>query len=472
MFVDETSISIYAGKGGDGSVHFRREKFIPKGGPDGGDGGKGGDIFFEAIENVHTLSTFRTVKTFHAKNGVAGRGSNCTGAKGDDLILKVPVGTQIRNKKNNQLLVDFTKKGQKAKLAQGGQGGKGNAGFVSSIRQAPNFAEKGDIGQHWDLDLELKLVADVALVGYPSVGKSTFISVISNAKPKIADYHFTTLVPNLGVAKIDDQELIFIDVPGLIEGASEGKGLGHQFLKHIERARYVLHLIDINSNTPLKDFEVIQNELKKFSPTLATKPFLPVFTKIDLTDEELEDFLIKEFEAKYKITPYKISAATHEGMEGLLQYIASQIPLTVSPKEAPPNTSESNAETRDSSQTQNPYFLVDRPTSNLELASDIPLPLVEEEYAQEIAEDGTIIYRPAEKEDPRKIEIEKTPNWWTIKNVRLEQMVRQTVMESEEARERIYDVLKKWNLPQKLERKGALAGDKILIGDEFWELRL
>lgn len=438
MFVDETSISIYAGKGGDGCVHFRREKYIPKGGPDGGDGGKGGDIIFEAVENVHTLSDFRTIKTFHAKNGGSGDKNHRTGANGVDLILKVPVGTQIRNRKDHQLLADLTAKGQKIHFAKGGQGGKGNAGFVSSIRQTPNFAEKGDIGQHFDLDLELKLVADVALVGYPSVGKSTFISVVSNAKPKIAEYHFTTLVPNLGVAKIDDQELVFIDVPGLIEGASEGKGLGHQFLKHIERAEYVLHLIDATSNTPLRDFEIIRSELEKFSTTLAEKPFLPVYTKIDLTDEELEDFLIKEFEAKFNITPYKVSAATHEGMDGLLRYVASQIK----------------------------NYKLEIINEDYVLASDngdAPEPETEEE---------TVIYRPAETEDPRKVEIEKTPNWWTIKNPRLEQMVRQTAMESEEARERIYDVLKKWNLPKKLERKGAQAGDKIRIGEEFWELRL
>ena len=475
MFVDETSISIHAGKGGNGCVHFRREKYIPKGGPDGGDGGDGGDVIFEAVENVHTLSDFRAAKNFHAKNGVPGSKEHRTGARGEDLVLKVPVGTQIRDKKNNRLLTDLYKKGQQVRLAKGGQGGKGNAGFVSSIRQAPNFAEKGDIGQHFDLDLELKLVADVALVGYPSVGKSTFISVVSNAKPKIAEYHFTTLVPNLGVAKIDDNELVFVDVPGLIEGASEGKGLGHQFLKHIERSRYVLHLIDATSDTPLKDFEIIRSELEKFSPTLAEKPFLPVYTKIDLTDEELEDFLIKEFEAKFDITPYKVSAATHEGMDGLLRYIASKLrEQSVENREQLNNEETSELKNVENLKIEDSRLKIDvpRPTEEIELSPDTPLPSVEEEYAQEIAEDGTVIYRPAEIEDPRRVEIEKTPNWWTIKNPRLEQMVRQTAMESEEARERIYDVLKKWNLPKKLERKGAKAGDQIRIGEEFWELRL
>ncbi len=446
MFVDEVAISVTAGKGGDGCAHFRREKFIPKGGPDGGDGGKGGDIIFEAVENVHTLYDYRSQKSFQAENGVPGSKSNCTGRHGKDLVLKVPVGTQIRDVDTHKVLADLTRKGQKKRLAHGGKGGKGNAGFVSSIRQAPNFAEKGDEGEHLDLDLELKLVADVAIVGYPSVGKSTFISVISNAKPKVAEYHFTTLVPNLGVAKIDDQELVFVDVPGLIEGASEGKGLGHQFLRHIERARYVLHLIDATSDTPLEDFDIIREELEKFSPTLAEKPFLPVFSKIDLTDEELEEFLTKEFEKKFKIMPYKISAATHEGVQGLLRYIVSQVP---------PIEEEEMIDTED------------------EAFSTAGRRGFESSPAEKGKEDPEmVVFRPADQLDGRNVEIEKTPHWWTIKNERLEQMVRQTDVDNEQSRERIYDVLKKWHIPKKLEDKGAKVGDQIRIGEEFWDLRL
>ena len=446
MFVDEVSISVTAGKGGDGCVHFRREKYVPKGGPDGGDGGKGGDVVFEAVANIHTLYDYRSQKQFAAENGVPGGKNNCTGRHGEDLVLKVPVGTQIRDADTHQVLADLTRKGQTKSLAQGGKGGKGNAGFVSSVRQAPNFAEKGDVGTHLNLDLELKLVADVAIVGYPSVGKSTFISVISNAKPKIAEYHFTTLVPNLGVAKIDDQELVFVDVPGLIEGASEGKGLGHQFLRHIERARYVLHLIDVTSDTPLQDFEVIRSELEKFSPTLAEKPFLPVFSKIDLTDEELEEFLTKEFEDKFKIAPYKISAATHEGVQGLLRYVVSQVP----PKEEEDFEIEENM-------GEDVIGRRGHVTSPSEQGEEDP---------------EMVVFRPAEKLDGRAVEIEKTPHWWMIKNERLEQMVRQTNVDNEQARERIYDVLKKWNIPRKLEKQGATAGEKILIGDEFFEVRL
>ncbi len=440
MFSDEARIRIEAGKGGDGCAHFRREKYIPNGGPDGGDGGRGGDVIFQAVNNLHTLSDFRSQKLHRAENGVPGNKKNMTGRCGKDLIIKVPVGTIIREvtpeslekgtaedpKAGMRVLADLKELGQTATLAIGGIGGKGNAGFVSSIRQAPNFAEKGDTGEQFDLDLELKLVADVALVGYPSVGKSTFISVVSNAKPKIAEYHFTTLVPNLGVAKVRDHDLVFVDVPGLIEGASEGKGLGHQFLRHIERSHFVLQLVDMNSDTPLQDFEIIRKELESFSPKLAKKEFLPVFTKIDLTDNELEDFLVAEFEAKFGITPWKVSAATHEGIPELLHHLIE---------------------------------VVDKIKEN-----------TEEEMLFEDSNE-VVNFRPAEIVDERYVEIEKAENWWTVKNARLEQMVRQTDMENEEARERIYDVLKKWNILIKLNDKGALPGEQIRINEYFWVYR-
>lgn len=425
MFVDEASILLTAGKGGDGCVHFHREKYVPKGGPDGGNGGRGGNIIFRAINNLHTLSDFRNKKSFKADNGKPGYKKNMTGKNGADLVIDVPVGTQIRLQKSEKVLVDLVSEKQQFLIARGGIGGKGNAGFVNSIRQAPQFAEKGDVGDALEIDLELKLIADVALVGLPSVGKSTFISVISNARPKIAEYHFTTLIPNLGVAKIDDRELVFVDVPGLIEGASEGKGLGIQFLKHIERAKYVLHLIDVNSDTPLKDFEVIQAELKNFSPALAQKPFLPVFTKIDSTDDELEDFLIQEFEQKFGIKPFKVSAVIHEGIDGILRYLASKIP---------------------------------------EEFTEIEIKSLQEK--EEVVE-----YRPGEMSDGRKVSIEKTDNWWTLKNPRLEQMVRQTDIDNVEAKERIYDVLKKWGVSKNLEKMGVVPGEELRIGEHFWEYR-
>ena len=424
MFVDEAKFSIVAGKGGDGCVSFRREKYIPKGGPDGGDGGSGGDIIFKAVDNAHTLAEYRMQKTFSAENGRPGAKNNRTGRGGETLILSVPMGTQVHSE--GHVIADLVKKGQEVILARGGIGGKGNAGFVSSIRQAPNFAEKGDIGESLALEIELKLVADVALVGYPSVGKSTLISVVSNAKPKIANYPFTTLVPNLGVSLIDDREIMFVDIPGLIEDASEGKGLGHKFLRHIERARFVLHLIDANSNTPFEDFKKIQTELKKFSQKLADKPWLPVFTKVDTTDEELEVFLCDEFEKKFGIRPWLVSAATHEGVQELLREIVKQVPPL---EEVEPLVEEDD-----------PAFVEFRPGKNVE-------------------------------EDPRRVIIEKHENWWSISNPRIEQIVRQTNMDHDEARERVYDVLKKWNITDDLSKKGAIPGEQMQIGETLLEYR-
>jgi GTP-binding protein len=428
MFVDEVVISVKAGKGGDGCTHFRREKFVPNGGPDGGDGGVGGDLVLLSTDNVHTLYDFRHKKDYNAPCGSPGDQNNRHGKSGEDLIVKVPVGTQVRDKETQEILFDFTKAGQTITLAKGGRGGKGNAGFVSSIRQAPHFAEKGDIGESLKLDLELKLVADVALVGFPSVGKSTLISVISNAKPKVAEYHFTTLVPNLGVAQIDDKELVFVDVPGLIEGAHEGKGLGHQFLRHIERARYVLILIDITSDTPLQDFSTLRNELTAFSPTLSQKPYSVIFSKSDLSDADFIEFLTNEFESKFQQKPKAISAATHDGIKSLLQSLESEMP-------------------------------------DLEI----------DEFEEiEIEDDGTMpVFRPAEiqNSNDRRVNIQQIGSIWVLKNDRLEQMVRQTDHTNPEAKERIYDVLKKWNCLKRLSDRGAIPGETIKIGEHVWEYR-
>jgi len=422
MFIDEAKIEFTAGKGGDGSVHFRREKFIPKGGPDGGNGGKGGDVWFETVSNIHTLSDFRHKKSFAAENGKPGDQKLQTGRSGKDLVIKVPQGTIIREQETGRVLADLTKLNQKVRLAEGGIGGKGNAGFVNSIRQAPNFAEKGDVGEHFAVELELKLVADVALVGYPSVGKSTFISVVSNAKPKVAEYHFTTLVPNLGVCQFDDRDLVFVDVPGLIEGASQGKGLGHQFLRHIERARMVLQLVDVNSDTPLKDFKIIRTELETFSPELAAKPFVPVLCKTDTVDEELQQFVAEEFETTFGLKPFLISAATHAGMDDLLRHLVHEIP----------------------EEREEPVF---------------------------VEEDKTVEFRPGEQDDSRHVIIEKKENWWNLSNARLDQIGRQTDWENVEGQERVYDVLRKWGVVKQLEKAGAEPGDYLRIGEEFLEYR-
>lgn len=442
MFVDEVQIRVHAGKGGNGAVSFRREKYIPKGGPDGGNGGRGGNVYIEAINNTHTLYDYRSHKDYNADLGKNGTKRDRHGKNGEDMVLKVPVGTQVRNAQTGEIIADLVREGQKVLIARGGKGGKGNAGFVTSIRQAPNFAENGDIGESFELDFELKMVADVAIVGYPSVGKSTFISVVSNAKPKIAEYHFTTLVPNLGVADVNERSLVFVDVPGLIEGASDGKGLGHKFLRHIERASYVLMLIDATSNTPLQDYEVLTAELEKFSPVLAHKERIIAFSKVDLTDKELEGFLQDEFQEKFGFKPLIVSAATHEGVKELLWELDKKIPQQHHEEEE---------------------FYVTAPEEEPEFLE-----------GDDLREEEVIFYSPAQdidKVDPRNIFIEKTPNWWAVSNPRLDQMVRQTQFDNEEARERIYDVLKKWLIIKQLIRKGMIAGDQIKVGEQFWEFR-
>jgi GTP-binding protein len=442
MFVDEAQITITAGIGGEGCASFRREKFIPKGGPDGGNGGQGGAVWFQAVENTHTLYDFRSQKNFAAEDGKPGRSGLCTGKNGQELILKVPVGTMIRNKETGEIMADLVRDGQKILLARGGRGGKGNAGFVSSIRQAPNFAELGDRGESYALELELKLVADVAIVGVPSVGKSTFISVVSNAKPKIAAYHFTTLVPNLGVAKVDDTNLVLVDVPGLIEGAADGKGLGHTFLKHIERSKYVIHLIGANAMDPLEDFRVIQAELKKFSPELAAKPFIPVFSQIDLVDDSSQEFLLEMFEAEFGRRPLVISSITGAGVKDLLRQVVRELPKASLKLEK--SVVDTNVDSQDDEKNM----------------TDVDLESAE-----------VVEYFPGQKSDPRKIEFILEGEHWIVKNTRLEQMVRMTPHDNEGARERIYDVFKKWHIPVKLVDRGATVDQKIMIEGTEWDIR-
>jgi GTP-binding protein len=283
MFVDYVKITIKAGKGGDGSMAFRREKYVPDGGPAGGDGGKGGDVVFVADRGLNTLLKFRYQKEYQAENGENGQGSNKSGKSGKDLIITVPIGTIIRERHTKKILSDLASEGQEAVVAKGGKGGKGNQHFATSIRQAPRFAEPGQKGEEKELILELKVLADVGLVGFPNVGKSTFLSKVTNALPKIANYHFTTLNPNLGVVRYKDApEFVIADIPGIIEGAHEGAGLGHRFLRHIERTRLMLHFLDASGSEgrdPRKDFEIINNELKMYHPQLAKRKQIVVLNK-------------------------------------------------------------------------------------------------------------------------------------------------------------------------------------------------
>lgn len=295
-FIDEVKIEVASGSGGNGVVHFRREKYVPFGGPDGGNGGTGGSIIIEGDENINTLMNYRGRKRYEAENGENGKGSQMDGKAAEDLILKVPVGTLVFDQNTGDLLYDITAHGQKEMIAQGGRGGLGNAFFKSSTNQAPRHAQEGEPGVEFALKLELKLIADIALVGLPNAGKSTLISSISAAKPKIADYPFTTLTPNLGVVKVDKDSLVVADIPGLIEKASEGKGLGIQFLKHIERTSALVHLVDcsmlLEPYEALDDYSTVRNELMNYKDELGNKPEIVCLTKIDaMTEDEIERFV-------------------------------------------------------------------------------------------------------------------------------------------------------------------------------------
>ncbi|QQY80434.1 GTP-binding protein [Keratinibaculum paraultunense] len=321
MFIDVAKIKLKAGKGGDGAVAFRREKYEPAGGPFGGDGGDGGSIILQADEGIRTLMDFRYKRFYKAEDGERGKTKKQYGKKGQDLILKVPVGTLVKDADSGKVIIDMKEHGQVYTIAKGGKGGRGNAKFATSTRQAPKFAETGTEGEEITVILELKLLADVGLVGFPNVGKSTLLSILSAAKPKIANYHFTTLKPNLGVVQIDEgKSFVIADIPGLIEGAHEGAGLGHDFLRHVERTRVLVHVLDasgMEGRNPIDDFYKINEELVKYNPKLSNKPQIIAANKMDLP--EAEEWLEKiEEELKpmgYEI--YPISAATMKGVDEL-----------------------------------------------------------------------------------------------------------------------------------------------------------
>jgi GTPase len=319
-FVDRVTIKVKAGSGGNGCVSFHREKFILNGGPDGGDGGKGGDIVIFADENMHTLLDFRFTAKYLAENGGDGSSGMCTGKNGADLIIKIPVGTVFFRAEDGAVLADMNTSGMKKVLLKGGRGGHGNARFATPTRQAPNFAKPGIKTETVDIRLELKTIADVGLVGYPNVGKSTLLAAITAAKPKIANYHFTTLTPNLGIAKWFDYSFVLADIPGLVEGASEGVGLGYDFLRHVERTRLLLHVVDASGSEardPVEDFKTINRELTAYGEPLG-RPQLVVLNKCDLiTDQAQIDALVKTFK-KLGYQAYPVSAAAHRGFEPLL----------------------------------------------------------------------------------------------------------------------------------------------------------
>ena len=321
MFADIAKVSLKAGKGGDGAVSFRREIYIPKGGPDGGDGGKGGDIIFKTDKDTNTLVDFRFTPILTAEDGKNGSGTRSAGRSGKDLIIEVPIGTVV--KRDGQIIADLIHDGQEEIIARGGDGGFGNAHFKSSTRQAPIIAEVGEPGEEFEAELELKSMADIGLVGLPNAGKSTFLSVVSNAKPEIADYPFTTITPNLGVATIDGKDLLIADIPGLISGASEGKGLGHDFLRHIDRTAVLLHLVDVYNDDAGVAYQTIRHELEKYSD-LASRPEIVALTKCEGVDDDIIKMQMSSILAKNPTAKiYAISSQAHQGLTELLRELKS-----------------------------------------------------------------------------------------------------------------------------------------------------
>ncbi|MBE9223725.1 GTPase ObgE [Cyanobacterium stanieri LEGE 03274] len=326
QFIDQVEIEVIAGKGGDGLVAFRREKYVPAGGPSGGNGGKGGSVILKAVTNLQTLLDFRYARQFKAEDGKRGGPNNRTGAGGKDRILEVPCGTMVYDMETGQLIYDLVKENQTFVVAKGGKGGLGNQHFLSNSNRAPEYALPGLEGEVKQVRLELKLLAEVGIIGLPNAGKSTFISAVSSAKPKVADYPFTTLVPNLGVVKKPTGDgTVFADIPGLIEGASAGVGLGHDFLRHIERTRLLLHLVDVNAQDPLEDYKIIQEELKAYGRGLPERVQILALNKIDSIDEETQQYLIEQFRAVTDDQIFLISAVTGAGCDRLLQTIWQEL---------------------------------------------------------------------------------------------------------------------------------------------------
>ena len=335
MFTDYAKITIKSGNGGDGAVTFRREKYVAAGGPDGGDGGRGGSIYFRVDPNANTLIDFRYTKKFKAQSGENGSGGHKYGKSGEDLYINVPIGTIIKDAQTGKIVADLSQEGQEELVLKGGRGGKGNSHFATATRQVPRFAQAGEDGEEKEVILELKLLADVGLLGFPNVGKSTFLSVVTDAKPKIANYHFTTFVPNLGVVKLQSGDIFVIaDIPGIIEGASEGVGLGIQFLRHVERTRLLLHVIDISGiegRDPVQDFYTINEELKSYSEKLSARKQIIVANKIDVMQDDTGLKELEELARREKLELFKISGVTGQGVSELLNRVSDV--LKTLPKE-------------------------------------------------------------------------------------------------------------------------------------------
>lgn len=427
MFVDTAKVFVQAGRGGDGAVSFRHEIYVDKGGPDGGDGGRGGDVIFVATENLNTLIDFRYKPELKAEPGQAGAKRDRHGKSGAPLYVKVPMGTIVRV--DGEVIADLTQNGQEIVVAKGGDGGYGNAHFKSSVRQAPRIAEKGEPGDVFEAELELKLLADVGLVGFPNAGKSTFLSVVSNARPEIADYAFTTLTPNLGVADIDDGSLLIADIPGLIEGASEGKGLGDAFLRHVERTAVILHLIDAYSNDIAEAYKTIRHELAAYSEELAQRPEVIALTKIEGLDDDMVAMQREALEKVAGDSPvFALSSQAHVGLTDVLRELRKEV-VAIREAEKAEETNEDEDEG---------IAVISLNQEDKALAWHI----------KKISEGEKKIF--------------------VVKGHKIEKFARRTQFDNYEGVNRLRDIMKKMGITHALVRDGAEGDSVIRIGgDEF-----
>ena len=471
MFVDVAKVSLKAGRGGDGAVSFRHEIYIPKGGPDGGDGGKGGDIVFRADRNTNTLVDFRFTPILTAPDGKNGSGQRSAGRSGRDLILDVPVGTCVYRQENSErvLIADLDHDGQTAIIAKGGAGGFGNAHFKSSTRQAPLIAEVGEPGEEFEAELELKTMADVGLVGLPNAGKSTFLSVVSNAKPEIADYPFTTLTPNLGIATIDNHDLLIADIPGLIEGASEGKGLGHDFLRHVDRTAVLLHLIDVYNDDAGEAYQTIRNELEKYSD-LGSRPEVVALTKCEGVDNEIIAMQKAAILAKNpSANIFTISSSAHQGLNDLLREL-KQVCLVHTEQAQAGFSSDSRDEYETTSSAQSRLSEENPAWREAKRAQGKPVLINARERSEN---DGyssvdlpTISLNPNALKDTWQVE--KLDDKFVVKGEKIEKFARRTDLDNYASVNRLRDIMKKMGIRGELTSLGAEPDSIIEIaGKEF-----
>ena len=433
MFVDIAKVLVRAGRGGNGVVSFRHEKYVDKGGPDGGDGGRGGDIVFLATKDLNTLLNFRYKPELKAEKGGDGGKRNKRGKSGAPLIVKVPMGTLV--KRDGMIIADLTEDQQRAVVARGGDGGFGNAHFTSSTRQTPKIAELGETGEEFEAELELKLLADVGLVGFPNAGKSTFLSVVSNARPEIANYEFTTLTPNLGVADVDDGSILIADIPGLIEGASEGKGLGDQFLRHVERTAVLLHMIDVYSDDPAEKYQAIRRELEKYSESLAERPEIIALTKCEGLDDEIIAMQSTALQKVANGAPVvAISSQTHDGVTELLRMLRDEVA----------KYREREAEIVDEKEE-------DLPTISLD---------------DQVISDTWSVRRVSGAES-NEIDDEDEKIEFIVTGAKIEKFARRTNFDQFESVNRLRNIMRKMGITHELLRQGAIGESLIQIGESM-----